>query len=324
MGLETTNAPLLVWNNDIILAQVIGYLHSSTDSLYSVSLTSKRGWCYAIPVLWEKPLLKRINKFRLLVDTAGHKLPINLGDYSYYGELLRTLNLTMLAARWDLVDYNSLSKLFQHSHKLKSLDINLCSNIRSSEFEQMFSSNIEMCKSLESFYLSETKFSVISMQRVLKMMPNIVELDLSFTMANDELLSTIPESCPKIRHLYLESCLDITSYGIEDVVNECVELNQLNLLGCPYFSDVENVESHGIDLEWDGAGFDEDDDGSSDFSDEFSDDDDFHGAELSGLILDDNGDIVRGPAVIHLGDDTDEDNYSSDEDSYSYDEDFVS
>ncbi|PIA17210.1 hypothetical protein COEREDRAFT_101661, partial [Coemansia reversa NRRL 1564] len=317
MDLATSNASLLVWNNDIIFAQIITYLHNSTDSLYAVSLTTKRGWCYTIPALWDKPLLKRINKFRLLVETAGHELPIHLGDHSYYGELLRTLDLSMLAARWDLVDYNNLSKLFQHSHKLKSLDINLCSNIRSSEFEQMFNSNVDMCKSLDSFYLSETKFSVLSMQRVLKMMPNLFTLDLSFTVANDALLLTIAKNCPKMRHLYLENCLDITNYGIQNIVDECFELEHLELVGCPDFSDDEYVESHGIELEWDGTGLDEDEDGSSDFSEEFSDDDDFYGMELSELILDDNEDRTTGPTVIYLGDDTDEDNYS-------YDEDFVS
>ncbi|KAJ2082548.1 hypothetical protein H4R24_001493 [Coemansia sp. RSA 988] len=314
---KTTNASLQVWDNDIIFSQIITYLHNDMNSLYTLCLLCKRGWCYAIPALWKRPLLKHINKFRLLVETAGHKLPIQLGDHIYYGGLLHTLDLTMLSARWDLVNYDNLSRLFQFTHKLVSLDINLCSNIRSSEFERMFCSNPDMCKSLIIFHLSETKFSVPAMKKVLQMMPNLEVLDLSFTMADDELLFTIAESNCKLCNLALESCVDITNMGIEEIVDACPELDYLNLVECHDFNDEDYVESRGILLDWDGSRYGDDE---SDISGSLDDDTDFYGTELSDIYLDDRGGGAGSPALMFFRHNSEDDSDSGDDDS-DYNED---
>ncbi|KAJ2801726.1 hypothetical protein H4R20_003564 [Coemansia guatemalensis] len=210
----------------------------------------------------------------------------------------------MLAARWDLVNYDNLSRLFQFSHNLKSLDINLCSNIRSSEFERMFCNNPEMCKSLTTLQLSETKFSVSAMQKVLQMMPNLEELDLSSTMTDDGLLCMIAEHNRKLCSLSLESCSYISDIGVVEVVDACPKLDYLNCVDCPDFSDDEYVESQGILLEWDG----DFDGGYSDISESYDGDIDFYGLGIPEMLFEED-------------DDDDESDYDEDDDEDDDDDD---
>ncbi|PIA15363.1 RNI-like protein [Coemansia reversa NRRL 1564] len=239
MDSVNSNLSMHVWNNDVIFKQIMAYLYSSQSNLCAVSLTNKRGWCYGIKELWRYPSLENINQFRLLVETAGHKLLIQLGKDNYYGELLRCLDLSVNIKQCDLVDYNSLTRLFQYSYRLEFLDITLCTSIKSSEFEQMLCSKPEMCKSLDHFSIPETNFSTSSIQSVLRTMPNLYTLDFTYTMVNDEILSTIAESNPKLRYLVLEDCPNITNYGVRKVVDACLDLYKLDLRRCPNFSDYE-------------------------------------------------------------------------------------
>ncbi|KAJ2801727.1 hypothetical protein H4R20_003565, partial [Coemansia guatemalensis] len=79
------------------------------------------------------------------------------------------------------------------------------------------------------------------------------------------------------------------------VVDACVELNYLDLVGCPDFNNSDYVESRNIYLEWDGGILEDEDyvdiSESSDAS--FDDDDDYSDiSEPFDDYLDDNGNVV--------------------------------
>ncbi|KAJ2777345.1 hypothetical protein H4R18_005208 [Coemansia javaensis] len=238
----------LVWHNDVILSRLTAHL--SPDGLAWVSATSRRGWAYAIPRLWSVLRPTRMQSFRLLVNTAGLPLLMRIGGHQCYGSLAQTLDLAMLPGRWDMVDHPSMSRLLESCCSLKTLDMSLCQSLRSSDFERIAHSSPGLCRSLVSLDISETSFSVKSMQSALQLMPNLQVLDLTSTLANVDLLRTISEHNTALVRLILTDCIDATDEGLRLVVDACRGLKEVVVIDCPYIVDHAYLANANIVYQW--------------------------------------------------------------------------
>ncbi|KAJ2283989.1 hypothetical protein GGH14_000486 [Coemansia sp. RSA 370] len=134
---------------------------------------------------------------------------------------------------------------------LKLLDMNLCGNMRSSEFVALFLPNIELCSSLEYLDICETGFSVQAMTQVLQLMPNLQHLDVSDTDADDDLLNVVSQSNTKLLYLAVGGCINISNAGIKRVVESCLQLQVVDIAECPFIDDYAFLEANNIKLEID-------------------------------------------------------------------------
>ncbi|KEH28623.1 putative leucine-rich repeat domain, L domain-containing protein [Medicago truncatula] len=62
--------------------------------------------------------------------------------------------------------------------------------------------------------------------------PNLKVLDLSMTKVNDDALFVISKNCRGILQQLLENCHDITEKGVRHVVENCAQLQEINLRNC--------------------------------------------------------------------------------------------
>ncbi|KAJ1732654.1 hypothetical protein LPJ61_001944, partial [Coemansia biformis] len=164
--------------------------------------------------------------------------------------LVRELDMGMLGGRWDKVDYAHMSKILGGCSNLKVLDMSLCLALRSSEFENMMSSSQGMQRSLTHLDISETSFSVPSMQHAFEQMPNLRFLNLTSTQASDEVLQTISERNTALVSLNLTDCVDVTDDGVRLVVAACRSLSELIVIDCPYVEDYEYLSRANISYQW--------------------------------------------------------------------------
>ncbi|KAJ1718980.1 hypothetical protein LPJ61_006412, partial [Coemansia biformis] len=158
--------------------------------------------------------------------------------------LVRVLDTDMVSGRWDTVDYAHMSKILGSCSNLKVLDMSLCLALQSSEFENMMTSSQGMQQSLTHLDISETSFSVLSMQHAFEQMPNLRFLNLSSTQASDEVLQTISERNTAIVNLNLTNCVDVTDDGVRLVVAAS------SIIDCPYVEDYEYLSRANISYQW--------------------------------------------------------------------------
>jgi hypothetical protein len=69
--------------------------------------------------------------------------------------------------------------------------------------------------------------------------PNLEVLNLSSTRVDDEALYAISKSCRGLSQLLLEYCYDVTVKGVRHVVENCTQLTEINLKGCPKVSPLD-------------------------------------------------------------------------------------
>ncbi|KAJ2503160.1 hypothetical protein GGH96_000409, partial [Coemansia sp. RSA 1972] len=131
------------------------------------------------------------------------------------------------------------------------LDMNLCGNMRSSEFVSMFLLCPDICESLEYLDICETRFSTSAMSRVLQLMPNLQHLDVSDTDADDDLLEVVSQSNTKLSYLAVGGCINTSNAGIKQVVEKCPQLQVVDIAECPFIDDFAYLEANNIELEID-------------------------------------------------------------------------
>ncbi|KAJ2454212.1 alpha-1,6- mannosyltransferase [Coemansia sp. RSA 2336] len=183
------------------------------------------------------------------LSIASNRLPISIRNYSCYGELVKEIRLSLLAGRWEKVTFELMSPLLKSCINLTVLDMNLCSNIRSTEFIVLFVYNSQMCQSLKYLDIRETGLSPEAMAAGIMMMPNLELLDVSDTEADNKLLIALAQSNPQLKHLSLDRCIDVTDQGIELLVEKCKNLEVISIKNCPYIGNYAVMDDHNIQVE---------------------------------------------------------------------------
>ncbi|KAJ2827522.1 hypothetical protein IWW50_001849 [Coemansia erecta] len=89
------------------------------------------------------------------------------------------------------------------------------------------------------------------MMTVLQLMPNLRHLDISDTDADDDLLAIISRSGYKLTYLAVAGCINVSNAGIRCVVEQCKDLEVVDIAECPYIDDYEFLEANKIKLEID-------------------------------------------------------------------------
>ncbi|KAJ1965466.1 hypothetical protein GGI12_000737 [Dipsacomyces acuminosporus] len=183
------------------------------------------------------------------IDTVEQPTAFNVRGCEKYGDLVRVIDLSLLNGRWERVSYHHLDQILHYCEHITHLNINLCQYLEDSEFERLFSENQAVCQSLVMLDIGETMFAEHSIQKVLRMLPNIKTLGLGETYISDATLSVIAECFPELRSLDINQCTEVHNEGIDALLGACKKLQFIDVNGC-YMLDDERVSQLNSNLGW--------------------------------------------------------------------------
>ncbi|KAJ1942034.1 hypothetical protein GGF37_003289 [Kickxella alabastrina] len=268
-----------VFNNPIILEGIVKYLE--LKDLEQLSRTSRHAWRHVIPKMWVEPALNTIPGFRSFSTVVGNPLAITIGKYLTYGDIVRTIDLSMLGGRWEKVGSLQMVPIFKHCPNMRKLNMNLCQHIYNEAFVKLFKDNPNLCSSLNFLDISETMLTDESLEQIIHMTPNLTTLVINETSASHRTMGAIAHTLGDLEWLEIDCCHDIRAEELIDVGKSCTKLSHLIATGDMIDRDddavelIDRINEHG---EWEDDGFG-DDNGYSEYDDDngYDDYDDFHG-----------------------------------------------
>ena len=119
----------------------------------------------------------------------------------------------------------SLIKLASICPSLQLLDLNCCGSISGECIAEVF----KRCCEIRHLNLAYTGVKVLEIDFEVS---QLKVLNLSGSRIDDETLSIISRKCCGLVLLDIQSCSDVTTKGVREVVENCIALRELNLKNC--------------------------------------------------------------------------------------------
>ncbi|KAK7294036.1 hypothetical protein RJT34_16919 [Clitoria ternatea] len=108
---------------------------------------------------------------------------------------------------------------------LQLLDLSFCQDISEGVVE-----TLKMCHEIR--HLKLALCSGVGLLGLNFQVPNLVELNLSRSVIEDEALYVVSKYCGGLAYLHLEDCCRVTAKGVRQVVENCTQLREINLKSC--------------------------------------------------------------------------------------------
>ncbi|XVF00281.1 hypothetical protein REPUB_Repub03eG0271400 [Reevesia pubescens] len=177
-----------------------------------------------------------LEEIRMEMTAVGSKLNDNVPVPSFKSNGVKNLYL----ANNYLLEDESLKEFGHVFPNLKVLDLSYCNDQINSTGIQYI---LESCKNIRKLILEGyTKEKMIEADSELSEL-KLEVLNLSCSMIDDEGIAVISNKCPRLMHLNLNGCQDVTTEGIKHIVRNIKLLTSINIMYC------EAVESYHL-LEW--------------------------------------------------------------------------
>ncbi|QHO32980.1 F-box protein At-B-like isoform X1 [Arachis hypogaea] len=129
-----------------------------------------------------------------------------------------------------LLGDQSLMKMASICPNVELLDLNSCGSISGECVVDV----LRKCREIRHLGLANTGVKLLKMDfKVLQ----LKVLNLSGSRINDEALSIISKCCCGLVVLDIQGCNNVTTKGVKEVVESCMELRELNLKNCDFVND---------------------------------------------------------------------------------------
>ncbi|KAJ2664343.1 hypothetical protein IWW48_000860 [Coemansia sp. RSA 1200] len=305
-----------VWSNAVIMHTLL-HEYAENNTLAQICLTCKQGWLYAAERLWMCARPRYMKRYRKLFNVISHQLLFKIGDHSRYGSLIKELDLSMLADRWDNIKYDNLWPILSCCVNLKALNLNMCQMISGTSFKMLFRNNPHLGENLADLEISDAKLQDWELKVIVEGLSKIKYLSLSNTGAGDDTCHAIGMALPGIESLDLSGCKQIEESCINTIAVYCEDLRYLNVKSCPLIA-ADNIQDliteYGIFVDISDDDYDHGDDFDDTDDDSYDDDNgDFEYVDIDGI------DISRYFQHVDLDDESDDEYTDTD---YTDDDDF--
>ncbi|KAJ2762990.1 hypothetical protein H4S06_000347, partial [Coemansia sp. BCRC 34490] len=221
-----------------------------------------------------------------------------------YGGLIKELDLSMLADRWDKIKYDNLGPILSCCVNLKTLNLNMCQMISGPSFKMLFRNNPHLGENLTDLEISDAKIHDWELDGIITELSKLKHLSLSNTGAGDATCYAIGTALPGIESLDISGCKQIEESCINTIAVYCKNLRYLNVKYCPRIvaDDVQDLTTeYGIFVDISDDDYDHGDDFDDTDDDGYDDGGgDFEYVDLNGI------DISRYFQRVGLNDESDD------------------
>jgi len=171
-------------------------------------------------------LLRKISRFPLKITSLdiSDQPTIPAKGLQYFSQKITTLT-SLTCSNIDAIDYTDLILIADCFPNLEHLALNDYDDISEEGIEHVLRRCCKMTH-LDLFGCSNLKM-MIHFE-----VPKLKVLDLSMTSVNDNALFVISKNFRGILKLLLENCHDVSEKGVRHVVENCAQLQEINLGNC--------------------------------------------------------------------------------------------
>ncbi|KEH28629.1 putative leucine-rich repeat domain, L domain-containing protein [Medicago truncatula] len=171
-------------------------------------------------------LLRKISHFPLKItslDLSDQPMIPTKGLQCFSQKITTLTSLTCFSIH--AIHYTALILIVDCFPNLEHLALNDCDDISEEGIDHVLRRCCKMTH-LDLFGCSNLKMMILFE------VPQLKVLNLSMTRVNDDALFVISKNCRGILKLLLENCHDVTEKGVRHVVENCAQLQKINLRNC--------------------------------------------------------------------------------------------
>ncbi|KAJ2349439.1 hypothetical protein GGH91_000807 [Coemansia sp. RSA 2671] len=256
----------LVFGNDLLLNKITKYL--KRPDLAQLRQINKLGQQTATPLLLKSPQLRSLKQFEAFSRAVGNSLPNATRAFRYYGHLVQVLDFSRARKLFLAMTYDLIIPIFMYCRRLKVFDFKRCFELSGDVFRALFLAGRELCASLTSLNITGMNSIVQHLKVVFRRLPNITTLILNRTNVNDKVVLIISQCMPRLEHLEIVKCGQVTDIAILALASGCPKLAYLLTRRCKRIQNISLLEQisarGGKEVVYDDSGSDEE---YSDFDD---------------------------------------------------------